>query len=124
MIKQASEHLANERTWLAWIRTGIAIMAFGFLVERFNIFLSYVGRSMGASALVHGQSSARFIGVGLIGIGIVALLHATVRYVRRDAAIADPEPRTHLSVTPNVLLGVLLAAIGIFLVAYLMGVGS
>jgi putative membrane protein len=35
-----SDHAANERTFLAWLRTGIAIIAFGFVVEKFNIFLS------------------------------------------------------------------------------------
>ena len=124
MIRQASDHLANERTWLAWIRTAIAIMAFGFLVERFNIFLSYVGRSMGAGALVHGQASARIIGIGLILIGIASLLFSTFRYVRRNAGIDDPEPRESLSVKSDVVLGLLLAAIGVFLVAYLVGIGS
>ncbi|HET8995258.1 MAG TPA: DUF202 domain-containing protein, partial [Acetobacteraceae bacterium] len=39
MIRNFSDHAANERTFLAWIRTAIAIMAFGFLVAKFNLFL-------------------------------------------------------------------------------------
>ena len=38
MIERYSDHAANERTFLAWIRTAIAVMAFGFLVERFDLF--------------------------------------------------------------------------------------
>lgn len=55
-IARYSDHAANERTFLAWVRTGIAIMAFGFLVERFNIFLK-----MAATSLHQGtpQASAR-----------------------------------------------------------------
>ena len=37
MIKRYTDHSANERTYLAWIRTSIAIMAFGFLIEKFDL---------------------------------------------------------------------------------------
>ena len=39
MIRGYSDHAANERTFLAWVRTAIAVMAFGFLVEKFDLFL-------------------------------------------------------------------------------------
>src|SRR6266478_6215452 len=38
MIRNFSDHSANERTFLAWVRTAIAVMAFGFLVEKFDLF--------------------------------------------------------------------------------------
>ena len=41
MIKRYSDHAANERTFLAWVRTAIAVMAFGFLIERFDLFLKF-----------------------------------------------------------------------------------
>ena len=45
MIRNFSDHAANERTFLAWVRTAIAVMAFGFLVERFDLFLgAYLAR--------------------------------------------------------------------------------
>ncbi len=39
MIKRYSDHAANERTFLAWVRTAIAVMAFGFVIEKFDLFL-------------------------------------------------------------------------------------
>src|SRR5947208_7911033 len=39
MIKRYSDHAANERTFLAWVRTAIAVMAFGFIIERFDLFV-------------------------------------------------------------------------------------
>jgi putative membrane protein len=39
MIRGYSDHAANERTFLAWVRTGIAVIAFGFLIEKFNLFV-------------------------------------------------------------------------------------
>ena len=41
MISRYSDHAANERTYLAWVRTAIAVMAFGFLVEKFDLFLEW-----------------------------------------------------------------------------------
>jgi putative membrane protein len=39
VIRVYSDHAANERTFLAWLRTGVAIVAFGFVIEKFNLFL-------------------------------------------------------------------------------------
>jgi putative membrane protein len=39
MIAAYREHAANERTYLAWVRTGIAVVAFGFVIKKFNLFL-------------------------------------------------------------------------------------
>jgi putative membrane protein len=41
MIKNFGDHSANERTFLAWVRTSMAVIAFGFLVERFDLFLAF-----------------------------------------------------------------------------------
>jgi putative membrane protein len=41
-VRNRRVHMANERTFLAWIRTSIGIMAFGFVVERFALFLKQV----------------------------------------------------------------------------------
>ena len=41
MIKRYSDHAANERTFLAWVRTAIAVMAFGFIIEKFDLFIKF-----------------------------------------------------------------------------------
>jgi putative membrane protein len=40
MIQNFADHSANERTFLAWVRTAIAVMAFGFVVERFDLSMA------------------------------------------------------------------------------------
>ena len=45
MITRYSDHAANERTFLAWVRTAIAMMAFGFVIERFDLFLRYAAHT-------------------------------------------------------------------------------
>jgi hypothetical protein len=58
MIKSYSDHAANERTFLAWIRTGIAVIAFGFVVEKFNLFLLTPASSSFLFALGAGRGLA------------------------------------------------------------------
>ena len=50
MIRNFRDHAANERTFLAWVRTAIAVMAFGFLIERFDLMLKAAGLVSGAAA--------------------------------------------------------------------------
>jgi putative membrane protein len=91
------DHAANERTMLAWIRTGIALMAFGFAIARFGLFLREIaetGQVRRPSA--PGVGSAWF-GVVLVVLGLVTNAAATVRYaqVRRalnQGSSAAPSP--------------------------------
>ena len=56
MIERYGDHAANERTFLAWVRTAIAIMAFGFLVEKFDLFLRIEATASTArAASIRGQ---------------------------------------------------------------------
>src|SRR6202035_5353054 len=77
MIERYSDHAANERTFLAWVRTAIAIMAFGFLVEKFDLFLEIAARSVGARApSMGGQLLANVAGLLLIALGGVTMVLA------------------------------------------------
>ena len=48
MIRGYTDHAANERTFLAWVRTGIAVIAFGFIIEKFNLFVLTIASSASA----------------------------------------------------------------------------
>ena len=66
MIKRYSDHAANERTFLAWVRTAIAVMAFGFVIERFDLFLQLAAPQLALKqAAPHGQMFANVAGLGL-----------------------------------------------------------
>ena len=70
MIKRYSDHAANERTFLAWVRTAIAVMAFGFVIERFDLFLQVMAPQLALKqAAPHGQTFANMAGLAFIGIG-------------------------------------------------------
>jgi putative membrane protein len=84
---QYRDHAANERTLLAWIRTGIALMAFGFAIARFGLFLRQIALA-GQVRVPHGTGSAWF-GVALVLLGLVTNAAATVRYGRVRKALTE-----------------------------------
>jgi putative membrane protein len=74
------DHSANERTLLAWIRTGIALMAFGFAIARFGLFLREVAQAGQVQVhAVRGLGSAWF-GVALVVMGLLTNAFALARY--------------------------------------------
>src|SRR5579864_7470054 len=72
------DHLANERTFLAWIRTSISVIVFGFVVAKFGITLRQFLRIQGATTQEGGFSVA--LGVAFMAIGVGMSLVATRRY--------------------------------------------
>ena len=129
MIPRFRDHAANERTYLAWVRTAIAIMAFGFLVERFDLFLAYLGRSgspsassatSAASAAVthHHLHAAQVVGLALIGLGILIIVSATVRFVHHRKTIAGEEEVGYGTAVGDGLLALLLICFAAFLGIY------
>jgi putative membrane protein len=88
MIKNFRDHAANERTFLSWVRTAIAVMAFGFLVERFDIFLEIAAPSLAGRVLSpSGQIYGNIAGLALIVFGTVMIALAAGRFVTTAKAI-------------------------------------
>jgi putative membrane protein len=78
-------HLASERTLLAWIRTGISLMGFGFAIARFGVFLRRLAGSEHTPPRAADALGPAWAGTALVALGMLASLSATVRYglVRR-----------------------------------------
>ena len=116
MIKRYSDHAANERTFLAWVRTAIAVMAFGFVIERFDLFLAAAAPQLALQKFApHGQAFANVAGLAFIAIGVVMIVLAYVRFrrcgkdIERDDVVANPGERADFVLTALiVLLGVAL----------------
>jgi uncharacterized membrane protein YidH (DUF202 family) len=111
-------HMANERTFLAWIRTSIAIMAFGFVVEKFSLFVKQLSYYLGKEATPPPTGYSSVIGVILVGLGAAMGVLAFIRYRSVDRQIDED------TYAPSKVLSVLLAlsvlVIGFFLVLYLV----
>lgn len=94
MIERYSDHAANERTFLAWVRTAIAIMAFGFLVQKFDLFLRIATRSLDArSSSTGNQIVGNIAGLLLIGLGGVVMAFAAIRFRKTTRDIDAKEVR-------------------------------
>lgn len=120
MIERYSDHAANERTFLAWVRTAIAIMAFGFLVERFDLFLEVVSRSAGARSLSPGgHLVGNIAGLLLIALGGVTMVLAAVRFRKTSAAIDREEREPATGERMDLALVGLLTLLGAALFVYL-----
>lgn len=76
----ASDHLANERTFLAWIRTSLAMMGFGFVVVKFSLFIRQLSLVLDEKILLPGKGYSPVIGISLIIIGALMALLAYIRY--------------------------------------------
>ncbi len=111
-------HMANERTFLAWIRTSVAIMAFGFVVEKFSLFVKQMAYYLGKEASPPPPGYSSIIGIILVGLGVVMGVLAFVRYkaVERQIENDTYKPSGILSV----LLFLAVLSIGVFLVLYLV----
>ncbi len=120
MIKRYSDHAANERTFLAWVRTAIAVMAFGFVIERFDLFLQLAAPQLALrQAAPHGQMIANMAGLAFIGIGVVMIVIAGFRFrktandIETEETVPSPGERSDLA------LAVLLVLLGLALFLYL-----
>ncbi len=116
--RQRRVHMANERTFLAWIRTSVAIMAFGFVVEKFSLFVKQMAYYLGRETTPPAQGYSSIIGVILVGLGVVLGVLAYFRYkaVERQIESDTYQPSSILSI----MLFLSVLAIGAFLVLYLL----
>lgn len=119
-------HLANQRTFLAWIRTSIGIMAFGFVIERFSLFLKEIAGFIGdnhKSIAVNKNfalpSNAAILGLILVALGTITCLLAFINYkkIERQINFSSYKPAKLL----DTLLALMIFFIGVFLTTYLFG---
>lgn len=115
---KAREHLANERTLLAWVRTAIALMGLGFVVARFGLFLREISATAGITAGPESAYSAP-IGLLLVASGIVAMVISTLRFfqarrqIDEGAFVAEAYPEIVVVVVTLVAGGALVAYLAV-----------
>lgn len=114
--KRVTDHLANERTFLAWIRTGLATITFGFVVERFGLVLRELGLKNAPIPLTSIHYSS-FIGISLTILGVILIVVALVNFLQIRGAIdkEDFHPQAAFAIVLTILAGL----IGLLLAFYL-----
>jgi len=120
MIKNFGDHSSNERTFLAWVRTAIAVMAFGFIVEKFDLFLQLAAPSLAGRTLsLPGQRFGHIAGLALILVGTAMVAIAAVRFLVTAKSIDSDDLRPGAGSQIDVALAALLVLLGSALFLYL-----
>lgn len=83
--QHVTEHLANERTILAWVRTAIAVMTFGVALNRFSLFLLEFHRTPASEQAVNRH--AETVGIGMIALGVLIMVGASWHYLHVSQTI-------------------------------------
>ncbi|MEO6068957.1 MAG: DUF202 domain-containing protein [Chitinophagaceae bacterium] len=116
--KNTTDHLANERTFLAWVRTSIGIMAFGFVVVKFSLFVKQLSMLLGKEATINHNSYSGIMGITLVAIGAITSIMAFLRYKKTEKQITENRFQNS-----SLLITVLIAVIfimSLLLIAYLV----
>jgi putative membrane protein len=115
--RRVTDHLANERTFLAWIRTGLATMTFGFVIERFALVVRELDPKT-RSLFVLSFHASTLIGVALTVLGVVILLFALISFLQNRRSIDREQFRSSASFA--IVLTILASVIGGLLAVYLL----
>jgi putative membrane protein len=110
---------AAERTLLAWVRTGLALMGFGFVVARFGLFLRELPAVAPGAAPPHAGWSSGF-GVALVLLGVAVCLLAGLEYRTVLGRIDRGEPYRPPVWSLGLVVAAALAAVGLSMAGYLL----
>ena len=113
-----SDHLANERTFLAWIRTSIGIMAFGFVVVKFSLFVKQISLILGKENIIHSKGYSGIVGIVLVAVGTVTAVLSYIRYKHSEKQL-DEGYYKHSSLLITVLTAFIFL-VSVFLIVYLV----
>ena len=108
-ISVVRDHLANERTFLAWLRGGMGAMAVGVIVAKLGVILAYLhGHGPPQHIAYAGQ-----VGAALVLVGVAVIVGATASYVRAMRRIERRELRASVRADLALARGLVVLAVGL-----------
>jgi putative membrane protein len=118
MITHYTDLAANERTYLAWMRTSLALIAFGFLLEKFDILARYFATQMSDGKIPQDMNHAREVGIILAGLGLIIMILSTVRFVSTTKRIKSEREESY-EIRSVLLTGGFFILLGFFILFYI-----
>ena len=117
-VADLRDYLAEERTFLAWIRTGIALMGFGLVVAHFELFADEPHITQHASGM-HSLGPSHWFGTALVAIGVAVNLFSAWRYTRLVGELSRGRLVHGFFSGQGVIVALVLALLGIAMAIYL-----
>jgi putative membrane protein len=119
MIPRYNDLAANERTYIAWMRTALAMIAFGFLLERFDLIIKTFAINLGkVDLLQHLSPVGKIAGIILVIIGLMTLILSTSRYIKTTHRIQSEGAESY-GIRSVVTLGVVFILLAVFVLLYI-----
>jgi putative membrane protein len=116
-------YLASERTLLAWVRTGLAMMGFGFVVARFGLFLHELAAVRNAPS-PHSTGFSLWIGTTLVLLGVVVQWLAAYLHWRNVARLQRGETLQFRPISLGMVIALVLGLLGAMMAIYLVFTGQ
>lgn len=113
---------ASERTLLAWVRTGLAIIGLGYVVARFGLFLRIMAREAGQTATIAQNPVSRLIGVAFVVVGAVSMVMASVQHRTFVKGLPAKDLPANYYRAFALWVSIAISLLGIALAAYLITV--
>lgn len=113
-------YLAAERTLLAWVRTGITIMALGFVISRFGLFLQLIALQSKEASIQTNISFSAVLGALFIIVGSLTIFFAAIQQKRFIMTLPITDLPSGYSKRFAVLLALSIGVLGMVLAAYLL----
>jgi len=117
MIPRYNDLAANERTYLAWMRTSLALIAFGFLLERFDLVVRAFARSMTDGKFQMTSPLGREAGIVLVALGLLIMILSTCRFTVTTRRIKSESQETY-GIRSVLITGAIFILLAIFVLLY------
>lgn len=122
--ERSQQYLANQRTFLSWVRTSIALIGLGFAIERFSIFLQQFRLIADPDTAGNVASStvdeySALVGIGMIVVGTGLVVYALKNYLESNKTIASGKymPKNAIVYTASAAI----IGLGIIMIIFLVG---
>ncbi len=119
-VEDPRVYLAAERTFLAWVRTSLALMGFGFLIARFALLIRETGVMVPLPEQSHKPAISPWLGFTMICFGVAVCLVSALRYRRYIRALEAGTANPSVSTRTPLIMAAVLTLVGLFMAVHIL----